>query len=95
MGADLVRDGVDQFGCSPAQTAVSSVQAKGCGNDKGQHPKVALDVILEFRNELLALCPWFERIGLPADAERLRKSCADAMRLPDYVELPAFARDRT
>lgn len=62
-------------------------------NDKGQHPDLALDVVLEFRDELLALCPWFERIGLPADAERLRKSCVDAMRLPDYVELPAFTKD--
>ena len=64
-------------------------------NEKGQHPDLALDVVLGFRDELLALCPWFERIGMPADAERLRKSCADAMRLPDYVELPAFSRGRT
>ena len=44
-------------------------------NDKGQSPGAALEVVLMFQSELLALCPWLELVGNMLEAGLLREAC--------------------
>lgn len=43
-------------------------------NDRGQRPDVVLDVIDMFAAELIALCPWLERVGLRYGAATLKNN---------------------
>lgn len=44
-----------------------------------QNPAAALDVVVMFANELLALCTWLEVVGCDADAHLLRKHTYEAI----------------
>lgn len=52
-----------------------SADAAHAINDKGQNPGAALEVVLMFQRELLALCPWLELVGNTLDAGLLREAC--------------------
>jgi hypothetical protein len=52
-----------------------SVDAAHTINDKGQSPGAALEVVLLFQSELLALCPWLELVGNTLEAGLLREAC--------------------
>jgi hypothetical protein len=53
-----------------------SADAAHAINDKGQNPDAALEVVLMFHRELLALCYWLEIVGNPLEAGLLREACA-------------------
>jgi hypothetical protein len=57
-----------------------SADAAHAINDKGQNPGAALEVVLMFQSELLALCPWLELVGNTLEAGLLREACA--IRIP-------------
>jgi hypothetical protein len=48
-------------------------------NDKGQNRAAALEVVMMFANELLALCPWLERMGHEGNAKWLRQGVTEAI----------------
>lgn len=52
-----------------------SADAAHAINDKGQNPGAALEVVLMFQRELLALCDWLETVGNPLEARLLREAC--------------------
>jgi hypothetical protein len=52
-----------------------SADASHAINDKGQNPGAALEVVLMFQRELLALCPWLELVGNTFEADQLREAC--------------------
>ena len=41
-------------------------------NDKGQNPTAALELVMMFANELLALCPWLTLVGQSWQSNFLR-----------------------
>lgn len=52
-----------------------SADAAHAINDKGQNPGAALEVVVLFHRELLALCPWLELVGNTLEARLLRDAC--------------------
>ena len=52
-----------------------SADAAHAINDKGQSPGAALEVVLMFQSELLALCPWLELVGNTLEAGLLCEAC--------------------
>lgn len=64
-----------------------SADAAHALNDKGQNPIAALEVVLMFQRELLALCVWLETVGNSLEADLLREACTLKKPKKDDAEL--------